>query len=35
VLCGVLAAWAAGITVMVRMGRSQPVERFLARRPER
>jgi Flp pilus assembly protein TadB len=35
VLLGVAATWAAGIATMVRMGRSQPVERFLARRLER
>jgi tight adherence protein B len=35
VLLGVAVTWAAGIVSMVRMGRSQPVERFLARRAER
>jgi hypothetical protein len=31
----VAVTWAAGIAVMVRMGRSHPVERFLARRLDR
>jgi hypothetical protein len=35
VLLGVAITWAGGIAAMVRMGRSQPVERFLARRLER
>ncbi|HEY8527845.1 MAG TPA: hypothetical protein VIL48_22975 [Acidimicrobiales bacterium] len=35
VLLGVAATWAGGIAAMVRMGRTQPVERFLARRLER
>jgi tight adherence protein B len=35
VLLAVAGTWAAGIVAMVRMGRSQPVERFLARRLER
>ena len=35
VLLAVAATWAAGIAVMVRMGRSHPVERFLARRLDR
>jgi Flp pilus assembly protein TadB len=34
VLLGVAAAWGFGVTVMVRMGRTAPVERFLARRIE-
>jgi hypothetical protein len=35
VLCVVGLIWAAGIAAMVRMGRSHPVERFLARRLDR
>jgi hypothetical protein len=35
VLCAVALTWAAGIAAMVRMGRTQPVERFLARRLDR
>jgi hypothetical protein len=35
VLCVVGLTWAAGIAAMVRMGRSHPVERFLARRLDR
>lgn len=35
VLLGVSLTWAGGIAAMVRMGRSQQVERFLARRAER
>jgi hypothetical protein len=34
VLLGVALAWGGGVVAMVRMGRAQPVERFLARRVE-